>query len=248
MLVTTTLAMLMLRHVRNWTWPPVVAVVVPILLIEIAFFAANLLKVPEGGYVRLVLGALIGVAMWTWSRGTRDLFRRSRAQAVPFHRYIRQIERASTLHAPGMAVCLTSDPQSTPPALLHNLKHNHVLHDQIIVPTVEIRDAPRVPASERATVERIDDRFTRVTLHFGFMETPTVNRALGELRKEKLDCEGRNLSFFLGRRKIVASPTVGMPVWQDRHYILMSRLAADPSDFCHLPRDRVVEMGPQVVV
>ncbi|TFL16015.1 potassium transporter Kup [Jannaschia formosa] len=248
MLVTTGLAMLMLRHVWSWSWPLVAAVVAPILLIEVAFLSANLLKIPEGGYVPLFLGGLIGMAMWTWSRGTRVLFQRSRAQAVPLDRFIRQIERGSVLHAPGTAVYLTSDPTSTPPALLHNLKHNHVLHDQIIVLTVETRDEPRVAAPERALIERIDDRFTRVTLRFGFMETPNVNRALGELRKEKLDFEGRKLSFYLGRRKIVASPTVGMPVWQDRVYILMSRLAADPSDFYHLPRDRVVEMGSQVTV
>ena len=248
MLVTTGLAVLMLRNVRNWSWLLVAAVVTPILLIEVAFFSANLLKVPEGGYVPLLLGALIGLAMWTWSRGTRELFQRSRAQAVPLDQFTRQIARGSALHAPGTAVYLTSDPHSTPPALLHNLKHNHVLHDQIIVLTVETRDEPRVAAADRATVERIDARFTRVTLHFGFMETPNVNRALGQLRKDKLDFEGRKLSFFLGRRKIVASPTVGMPVWQDRLYILMSRLAADPSDFYHLPRDRVVEMGSQVAV
>jgi KUP system potassium uptake protein len=248
MLVTTGLAMLMLRHVWKWSWLLVASIAAPILLIELAFFSANLLKVPEGGYVPLVLGALIGLAMWTWSRGTRDLFQRSRAQAVPLDRFIRQIERGSALHAPGTAIYLTSDPHSTPPALLHNLKHNHVLHDQVVVLTVETRDTPRVHAAERASVEQIDDRFTRVTLRFGFMETPNVNRALGQLRRDMLDFEGRKLSFFLGRRKIVASPTVGMPIWQDRLYILMSRLAADPSDFYHLPRDRVVEMGSQVAV
>ncbi len=248
MLVTTGLAILMLRHVRGWSSPLVAVVVAPILMIELAFFSANLLKVPQGGYVPLLLGAMIGLAMWTWSRGTQELFRRSRAQAVPLDQFIGQIVRGSALHAPGTAVYLTSDPESTPPALLHNLKHNHVLHDQIIVLTVETRDEPRVPLAHRATVERVDDRFIRVALRFGFMETPNVNRALGQLRKDKLDFRNRKLSFFLGRRKLVASPTVGMPIWQDRLYIGMSRLAADPSDFYHLPRDRVVEMGSQVAV
>lgn len=248
MLVTTGLALLMLRRVRNWSLPLTVTFITPILLIELAFFSANLLKVPEGGYVPLLLGALIGVAMWTWSRGTRDLFVRSRDQAVELEQFARQIARGSALRAPGTAVYLTSDGKSAPPALLHNLKHNHVLHDQVIVLTVETTDQPRVSEAERAQIEQIDDRFTRVTLRFGFMETPNVNRALGHLRKDRLDFEGRKLSFFLGRRKIVASPTVGMPVWQDRLYILMSRLSADPSDFYHLPRDRVVEMGSQVAV
>ncbi|SFE70047.1 potassium transporter Kup [Roseivivax sediminis] len=248
MLVTTGLAALMLRNVRQWSWVAVALVIAPIAVIECAFFSANLLKVPQGGYVPLLLGACIGIAMWTWSRGTLQLFQKSRAQAIPLDRFILQIDGGSALQAPGTAVYLTSDPAATPPALLHNLKHNHVLHDQIIVLTVETGEEPRVPASERARIEPIDDRFTRVSVRFGFMEPPNVNRALGELRKERLDFEGRKLSFFLGRRKLVASPTVGMPVWQDRLYILMSRLAADPSDYYHLPRDRVVEMGSQVAV
>ena len=248
MIVTTALAALMLRHVRGWAWPAVAVVAAPIATIEGAFFAANLLKVPDGGYVPLMIGAAIGVAMWTWARGTRMLFRRSRALAVPLERFIGQIEGGSVLHAPGTAVYLTSDPSATPPALLHNLKHNGVLHDQVIVLTVEPLETPRVPADRRASVEPIDARFSRITLRFGFMETPNVNRALGALRRGKLDLAGRKLSFFLGRRKLVASPKAGMPIWQDRLYILMSRLAADPSDFYHLPRDRVVEMGAQVAV
>ncbi|MHA6346601.1 potassium transporter Kup [Roseivivax sp. CAU 1761] len=248
MLVTTGLAALMLRHVRGWACPGVALLVAPILLIEGAFFAANLLKVPDGGYVPLLLGALLGTAMFTWWRGTRDLFQRSRAQAVPLPQFIRRIEAGSALRAPGMAVYLTSDPNATPPALLHNLKHNHVLHDQVIVLTVETLEEPRAAPADRARVERIDDRFTRIVLRFGFMETPNVNRALGDLRRDRLDFAGRKLSFFLGRRKIMASPSVGMPVWQDRLYILMSRFAADPTDFYRLPRDRVVEMGAQVAV
>nr|WP_241865486.1 potassium transporter Kup [Paracoccus salsus] len=248
MLVTTGLAVLMLIRVRNWSWLLVATLTAPFLLVELAFFAANMLKVPEGGYVPLMLGAMIGLAMWTWSRGTRDLFLRSRAQAVPLDRFVGQIERGSALRAPGTAVYLTSDSSSTPPALLHNLKHNHVLHEQIIVLSVETTDEPRVCAGQRAEIRRINDRFTVVILRFGFMETPNVNRALGQCRKDKLDFEGRKVSFFLGRRKIVASPTVGMPVWQDHLYILMSRLAADPSDFYHLPRDRVVELGSQIAV
>ena len=248
MLVTTGLAVLMLIRVRNWSWLLVAALTAPFLLVELAFFAANMLKVPEGGYVPLMLGAMIGLAMWTWSRGTRDLFLRSRAQAVPLDRFVVQIESGSALRAPGTAVYLTSDSSSTPPALLHNLKHNHVLHEQIIVLSVETTDEPRVCAAQRAEIQRINDRFTSVILRFGFMETPNVNRALGQCRKDKLDFEGRKVSFFLGRRKIVASPIVGMPVWQDHLYILMSRLAADPSDFYHLPRDRVVELGSQIAV
>ncbi|TYB84259.1 potassium transporter Kup [Oceaniovalibus sp. ACAM 378] len=248
MIVTTALAYLMLHRV--WGLPKTIAMVAlaPILLIEAAFLAANLAKVPDGGYVPLLLGATLVIMMWTWARGTQQLFEQSRKLSVPLVDFIPKIENSSTLHAPGTAVFLTSDVSATPPALLHNLKHNHVLHAHIIVLTVETRDVPRVPENERAVIERLNDRFERISLRFGFMETPNVNRALGSCRKQGLQFEGMKTTFFLGRRKLVAKADIGMPIWQDHLYIFMSRLAADPSDFYHLPRDRVVELGSQVAV
>lgn len=248
MIVTTLLAFRMLTGVRAWHPALAGAALLPILLIEFAFLAANLLKVPEGGYVPLLLGAFMVLMMWTWTVGTRQLYERAHREAVPLSSFIPTIEKGSALRTPGVAVFLTSDPEATPPALLHNLKHNGVLHEHILVVTVEATDEPRVPDARRATIERLSERFDRVRLRFGFMETPNVNRALGLCRKQGLDFEGRKTSFFLGRRKLVSSPDVGMPVWQDKLYIFMSRLAADPSDFYRLPRDRVVELGSQVAV
>ncbi len=248
MVVTTLLAYRMLH--RAWGWPHVLTLLVtlPVLAIETVFLMANMLKVPDGGYVPLTMGAVVVLIMWTWHLGSKQLFERTRKMVVPLINFIPQIERGSALRAPGTAVFLTSDATATPPALLHNLKHNGVLHEQIIVVTVETVETPHVPDAERATVEHLSDRFQRVVLRFGFMETPNVNRALGLLRRQGLDFEGRRTSFFLGRRKLVSNPQVGMPAWQDRLYILLARLAADPSDFYHLPRDRVVELGAQVSV
>lgn len=248
MVVTTLLAYRMLH--RAWGWPHALTflVTLPVLTIESAFLMANMLKVPDGGYVPLTMGAVVILIMWTWHLGSKQLFERTRKMVVPLINFIPQIERGSALRAPGTAVFLTSDATATPPALLHNLKHNGVLHEQIIVVTVETVETPHVPDAERATVEHLSDRFQRVVLRFGFMETPNVNRALGMLRRQGLDFEGRRTSFFLGRRKLVSNPQVGMPAWQDRLYILLARLAADPSDFYHLPRDRVVELGAQVSV
>jgi KUP system potassium uptake protein len=248
MIVTTLLAYRMLHRVWRWHAALAGALVLPVLLIEGAFFAANLLKVPDGGYVPLLFGAALVLLIWIWTLGTRQLVERSRRDSVPLVDFIPRIERGSALRTPGVAVFLTSDAERTPPALLHNLKHNGVLHEHIIVLTVETVDVPRVPEAERAKIDRLSDRFERVQLRFGFMETPNVNRALGLCRKQGLNFEGRKTSFFLGRRKLVASADVGMPIWQDKLFILMSRLAADPSDFYHLPRDRVVELGSQVAV
>lgn len=248
MVITTALAYLMLHRVWRLPKPLAILVLGPIFLIEAAFFAANLVKVPDGGYVPLLLGAMLVIMMWTWARGTRQLFEQARKLSMKLADFIPKIETGSALRAPGTAIFLTSDVSTTPPALLHNLKHNHVLHEHIIILTVETRDVPRVPESERAVIERLSDRFERITLRFGFMETPNINRALGHCRKQGLQFEGMKTTFFLGRRKLVAKAEIGMPIWQDLLYIFMSRMAADPSDFYHLPRDRVVELGSQVAV
>lgn len=248
MIITTALACLMLHRV--WGLPKAVAqaALLPIFLIEFAFLASNLAKVPDGGYVPLLLGAMLVVMMWTWARGTQQLFDRSRKIAVPLADFIPRIEGSSAHRVPGAAVFLTSDVSATPPALLHNLKHNHVLHEHIIVLTVETRDVPHMREDERAVIDHLSDRFERVSLRFGFMETPNINRALALCRKQGLQFEGMKTSFFLGRRKLVAKAEIGMPIWQDHLYIFMSRMAADPSDFYYLPRDRVIELGSQVAV
>jgi KUP system potassium uptake protein len=248
MIVTTALAFLMLHRV--WGLPKVIALaaLAPIMLIEATFFAANLAKVPDGGYVPLMLGATLALVMWTWARGTQQLFEQSHKLSVPLAGFITKIESSSAMRAPGTAIFLTSDATATPPALLHNLKHNGVLHEHIIILTVETRDVPRIHESDRAAIKRLSDRFETVNLRFGFMETPNINRALGLCRKQGLQFEGMKTSFFLGRRKLVAKAEVGMPMWQDHLYIFMSRLAADPSDFYHLPRDRVVELGSQMAI
>ncbi|MFT4795745.1 MAG: KUP system potassium uptake protein [Paracoccaceae bacterium] len=248
MIVTTALAYRMLHAV--WGVHRVVAAVAlaPIFIIEVALFTANMSKITDGGYVPLLLSAVLVTVMRTWSRGARKLFDQARKLSIPLQDFIPMIERGSALRAPGAAVFLTSDGSATPPALLHNLKHNHVLHDRIIVLTVKTCDVPRVLDSDRAVIERLSDRFERVTLRFGFMETPNINRALGLCRKQGLRYDGMKITFFLGRRKLVARPETGMSGWQDHVYILMSRLAADPSDFYHLPRARVVEIGSQVAV
>jgi KUP system potassium uptake protein len=248
MIVTTALAYRMLHAV--WGLHRVVAAVAlaPIFLIEVALFAANMAKINDGGYVPLLLSAVLVTVMGTWSRGAGRLVAQSRKTSIALLDFIPMIERGSALRAPGVAVFLTSDGSATPPALLHNLKHNHVLHDRVIVLSVKTCDVPRVPDSDRAVIERLSERFERVTLRFGFMETPNINRALAICRKQGLRYEGMKTTFFLGRRKLVARPETGMAGWQDHIYILMSRFAADPSDFYHLPRARVVEIGSQVAV
>ena len=149
---------------------------------------------------------------------------------------------------PGTAIFLTSDPESAPAALLHNLKHNHVLHDKNVILTIRTTNKPRVSQEHRYTVEKISDRFSRVELRFGFMEAQNVSQALAALRKTGLKFDIMSTSFYLGRRKLVPDAKSGMPQWQDRLFIALANAAADPSDYFRLPANRVVELGSHVII
>ncbi|WP_158964058.1 potassium transporter Kup [Chachezhania sediminis] len=248
MVVTTALAFVMLTRVWNWTKAAAAAICLPLLCVEMCFLSANLLKLPDGGYVPVMLAMVLFVTMWIWHRGTRYLYQRDQDRTVPLDEFVPQIEARQVLTAPGTAIFLTGDPTVTPPALLHNLKHNYVLHEHVVVMTFQTMDEPHVPDERRAVIEKIDDRFTKVRIRYGFMQTPNVTRALNVCRKQGLKMEGMKTTFFVSRRKLVAEAHVGLPLWQARIYVLVSRLATDTSDYYHLPRDRVVEVGLQMPI
>ena len=251
MVVTTILAFDFLRI--RWHWRPLAAaaVLAPLLLLELTFLGANLLKVHDGGYVPVTIAGIVVILMWTWTRGTRILHEKTRRTEVPLPAFVRSVEKESA-HAPvkvaGTAIFLTSDPDFAPAALLHNLKHNHVLHEQNFILTVRTANTPRVIPAERFTVESVSERFTRIELRFGFMETQNVSQALGLMRKAGHRFDIMSTSFYLGRRKLVPDAQSGMPVWQGRLFIALAELAADPSDYFRLPTNRVVELGSHVVI
>lgn len=250
MVVTTLLFFDYLRLIRRWSLWAACALIVPLAALELVFLGANLLKFLDGGYVPALIALGVGVAMFTWRRGTRDILERTRSSSMPLRRFIEALRTSS--HTPesvsGTAVFLTSQPEATPAALLHNIKHNHVLHRTIIILTVRTQSRPSVPEGERGEMERLDDRFVLLTLNFGFMDTPDISHALGLMRRRGLVFDIMSTSFYVGRRKLVSNPNIGMPGWQDRLYILLAGLAADPSDYFRLPTNRVVELGTQVVI
>jgi KUP system potassium uptake protein len=248
MLITTALAFVYLHDGRRWPLGLLLALIAPIAVVETGFFVANALKMFDGGYVPVVVAAVIAVAMVTWTKGTALLFQRARRTVVPLETFVRQSGSDRLASVSGTAVFLTSDPAFAPPALLHNLKHNKVLHEQVIILTVANDETPRVPDAERVTIERIDERFLRVRVRFGFMEHPNLSRALALCRRQGLKFDVMSTSFFLSRRKLVADGRLGLPLWQDRIYIGLASMAADPSDFYRLPRDRVVELGSQMAI
>ncbi len=251
MVVTTFLFFDYLRLRRGWSVAAALALTLPLAGLELVFLSANLLKFLDGGYVPALIAVAVIVVMSTWRRGTAELLEKVRSNYIPLSSFIPSIERESR-HAPdrvtGTAIFLTSQPDFTPPALLHNIKHNHVLHEKNIILSVVTENRPTVPEEERGTIHRLSDRFCLLTLHFGFMDTPDISRALGAMRKKGLAFDIMSTSFYVGRRKLVSNPHAGMPGWQDELYIFLASLAADPSDYFRLPTNRVVELGTQVTI
>ena len=193
-------------------------------------------------------GAGLVIVMWTWTRGTQILSEKTRRDSVPLTDLMDILEARAPHRAPGTAIFLTSDPDMTPVALMHNLKHNKVLHEKNVILTVRTAETPRVKEENRVQMEKINEDFRKVVIAYGFMESPNVPKALQLCRKQGLKFDIMATSFFLGRRSLVPSIHSGMPLWQDKLFIFLTRNAANPTDFFKIPPGRVVEMGAQVTV
>ena len=248
MVVTTLMAIVVVSKVWRWPLGLALAVIVPFLLIDLTFLGANLLKVFEGGWMPLALGALVMVVMYTWRRGSRLLYEKTRRLETPLASLVRSLERKPPQRVPGTAVFLTSDPQSAPTALLHSLKHYKVLHEQNVILTIEMMDVPRAAASERVSIEPLGETFSKVVLRFGFMEAPNVPRTLAIARKHGWQFDIMSTSFFLSRRLVRPAGQPRMPRWQDRLFVGLTRSADDASAYFQIPTGRVVEVGMQVTV
>ncbi len=248
MVVTAMMAFVVIWKDWRWALPAAAGLMVPFLAVDLTFLAANLLKVVEGGWVPLVIGALVMTVMYTWLRGTRLLFEKTRRQEMSLDDLVAMLERKPPEIVPGTAVFLTSDPRSAPTALLHSLKHYKVLHEKNVILTVETATTPRVPASERVRIEPVGRTFSRVRLRFGFMETPNVPRALAIARKLGWQFDIMSTSFFLSRRALRPAAHSAMPRWQDRLFIHLAHAANDATDYFQIPTGRVVEVGTQVTI
>jgi KUP system potassium uptake protein len=235
---------------RVWKWSPIAAaaLIAPFLLIDLSFLAANLLKVFEGGWVPLVLGGIVMLLMYTWRRGSRLLFEKSRKLEFPLADLVAMLEKRPPQRVAGTAVFLTSDPASAPTALMHSLKHYKVLHEKNVIVTIETASTPRVDLSERVRLEPISATFSKVVLRFGFMESPNVPKALAIARKLGWQFDIMSTSFFLSRRSLKPAAHSGMPRWQDLLFIALSRTANDATDYFSIPTGRVVEVGTQVTI
>jgi KUP system potassium uptake protein len=235
---------------KLWHWPlwRVAALIVPLFLIEQVFFAANAIKIFEGAWVPIVIAFSLMLVMLTWVRGAAILSMLSRKQDATLDWLVDKLERKPPHRVSGTAVFLTGNPHSAPSALLHNLKHNHMLHERNIVLTIKTAKEPRVPNNERVKIETISDTFTSVTLAYGFMETPSVERGLLLCRKRGLNVDLGSTSFFLSRRVLRPASRSQMPLWQERLFIWLAGSAEDATTYFQIPSDRVVEIGTQIAV
>ncbi len=248
MVVTAVMAIVVMW--KYWRWPLwlVLPIMLPLLALDLIFLGANSLKIFEGGWMPLALGAVIFLLMWTWREGSRLLAEKTRLSEVPLKDLVSSLTRRPPPTVAGTAVFLTGDSDSAPTALLHSLKHYKVLHERNVVFTVKSANVPSVPEARRLTVEQLSDRFWRIEATFGYMENPNVPRTLLSLPKDGLSFSMMDTSFFLSRRSVRASKYQGMPVWQDKLFIMMARNANDASRYFSLPPGRVIEVGSQVTV
>ncbi len=248
MVVDGLLGFMVIWRLWKWDWWKAALLMVPLVAIDGTFLSANLLKLFEGAWLPILFGIGMVLIIVTWQRGTRILIQKTRRVEVPLESLIRSLEKRPPHIVPGTAVFLTSDPDFAPASLLHNLKHNKVLHEQNVVLRIVTSDTPRVPDDDRVSIEPISERFTRVELKFGFMESPNVPKALAVARKKGLQFDIMSTSFFLSRRSLKPAAHSGMPAWQDRLFIGLARSANDATDFFQIPTGRVVEVGTQVTV
>jgi KUP system potassium uptake protein len=216
--------------------------------VDLTFISSNLLKIPDGAWLPLALGFTIVVIMWTWTRGAQILTEKTRRDSVPLQDLAEILKSRAMYRAPGTAIFLTSDASMAPVALMHNLKHNKVLHAKNVILTIETAETPRVFDDARVRIEEVNDDFKKLFVTYGFMESPNLPKALGLCRKLGLKFDIMATSFFLGRRSVVPSAQSGMPLWQDKLFIFLMKNAANPTDFYKIPPGRVVELGTQVTV
>ena len=245
-MVSTSLMAFIVFH-YSWKWPlwRAVAVIAPMLAVEMVFLFSNLTKLFDGGYVPVMVATAIGMAIWSWMRGTRLTLAKARSEAIPLGDLIGMLGRSSPARASGTAVFLTADPTIAPSALMHNLKHNHVLHEQNLIVTVDYAMTPHVPEDERIEVHPLEDGFKVVHVHLGYMDDSNLPMALEKARKHGLKIDIMSTSFFINRRWFKPAVNSAMPRWQNRLYIALTRSAANASDFFSLPSNRVIEIGQQ---
>jgi KUP system potassium uptake protein len=246
MVITTLMFYVMSREVWRWSLMRAALVAGLFLTIDLAFLAANALKIPHGGWVPLVIGAVVFMLMMTWKRGREILSKRLQEKSVPLNILMADLVADPPLRVPGTAVFMSGNPGGTPPALVHNLAHNKVLHEKVLFLTVVTEEVPHVPASERVTIKHLGKGFVSVTARYGFMQDPTILDIIERCHEKRVVIQLEGTTFFLGREDLVSTDRPGMARWRERVFVLMSRNALRATAFFQIPSTQVFEVGAQV--
>ena len=248
MVITTILLCVVEREKWDWSWSLALGLSGFFLIIDLAFFGANIIKIPAGGWFPLVVGAAIFLLMTTWKKGRRILAERLLSRAHPIEDFLRDIAKNPPMRVPGTAVFMNGTAAGTPPALMHNLEHNKVLHERVVLLTVKTRQVPHVEPEDRARVEALGHEFYRIIINYGFMEDPDIPSVLESMEPPNPVFKGMETTYFLGRETVIASKHPGMMLWREKLFALMSRNASSATAYFCLPPNRVVELGAQVEI
>ena len=246
-LCTALLAMVVFRRQFHWSRPAAVGVFGALFLVDIVFFSANTVKIVEGGWVPLAMGLALTGMMTSWKRGRDILLSRWKQSSMPLAPFLARLPQSRIIRVPGLAVFMTGNPDYVPTSLLHNLKHNKVLHENVLFVTVENEDVPEVSQRRRAEVSDLAPGIHRVVLRYGFMESPNIPKALEDLT-EQLNVRMSQASYFLGREVLVPGMAPKLSWWRRALFLVMARNAVPATEFFRIPSDRVVELGVRISI
>ncbi len=248
MVITTLLAALVFHSLWGWSWTRTIALAAVFLTVDLAFFGANVLKIPAGGWFPILIGVVIFTLMTTWKSGRALLYKRLADEAMALEPFIEALGGHPPTRVQGTAVFMTPNPAGVPHAMLHNLKHNKVLHEQVVLAKVKIEDIPHVPEHERITVEHLDHGFHRVEISYGFKDEPDLPRELDACKQFGLELDMMDTSFFIGKETLIPKLHSEMAYWREKLFITMFRNADSVTNYFKLPPNRVVELGAQVTL
>ncbi|WP_137938554.1 potassium transporter Kup [Chitinivorax sp. B] len=248
MVITTCMAFIVARRVWGWSKPALFLAFSSLLIVDLTFFASNALKFFQGGWFPFSMGLILFTLLTTWKRGRQILAERLSADALPLDSFVEAIEAHPPTRVQGTAVFMTSSQEGVPHALLHNLKHNKVLHERVVLVTIATEDIPYVPDIDRIQIQQIGETFYTVQAAYGFKEEPNIDEIMDQCGKQQLTFDMMDTSFFLSRETLIPSEMPGMALWREKVFTIMSRNALRATDFFKIPTNRVVELGTQVEI
>ena len=246
MICTTLLLYVVAKNVWKWSWAKTISILTVFLIIDFAFFSASIIKTADGGYVPLLIAAVFYVMMLTWRKGRQILSERLKNSVVSLDKFLEQMRSHHLARVPGVAIYMVNDPETTPPSMVHNVKHNKVLHEKVIILSISTKQVPVVAEGERMKFEKVEGCIFRAVAKYGFMESPDIVDIVGRMKQQGLDVDLAKITFFLGRETLIASDRPGMAMWREHLFSFMARNAQRATAYFNIPADQVIEVGIQV--